>query len=395
MNRWIKHIGWLLSCMIMLLGQACTDEDEHKDSPVLQIHVFTPEHPVVTRGDIGPVEADALEKRVNDLRIWVYESNNGNPVGYLHPTDFSEDGGTYLMDVSNDFVDRQPNVDVFVMANVTTDNCNLNDVPDGSATRAELEAIMIKNDNVTHKDPFGLTTPQKSLTENDYLPMTGVLKQQPVGGSAPVLSVGNVRVVRAVSKVRFIFSRSSSEDKELKIKKITFNGGVIPKSEYLFLDQAYTTRSFHIYSNDGYEGAETEEKILLNETDAATISVPISTDPAKFAFNGAVSGQTYETQINTELTKTETETVKREIVEGGRFYLRESDKLVGGKIYFQIGEDEEKSVEFFLKEAGDFTRNHTWIVYGYFAGNNNLRIFTVVFTPWVTLSEETHSVYNW
>jgi hypothetical protein len=95
------------------------------------------------------------------------------------------------------------------------------------------------------------------------------------------------------------------------------------------------------------------------------------------------------------LTKTETETVKREIVEGGRFYLRESDKLVGGKIYFQIGEDEEKSVEFFLKEAGDFTRNHTWIVYGYFAGNNNLRIFTVVFTPWVTLSEETHSVYNW
>ena len=397
MNKWSRHIGWLLGSMMMLLILACHNYDQElpKDAPTLQIHVSTPEHPVVTRTDNGLVAADNQEKKVTDLHIWVFEHDNGAPVGYLHP-DFTINGGTFLMAVSDDFADRKPNVDVYVMTNVMVDNSNITSVPDGSATREQLDAIMIEH--AADKDPFGLTTPKTSLGDGDYLPMSGVLKNQPVTYNAPVLSIDNVQVVRAVSKVRFIFSRSASINQEVKIKKITFNGAVIPKAEYLFLNEAYTFRSFHIDSNNGYEGTPDVENVLLDKTGSTDIPItaPSSLDPAKFAWNGASSGQEYENLINEELEKTETEDVKREIVEGCRVYLRESDKVITGKIYYTVGDsDELRNEAFSLSEAGDFSRNHTWIVYGYFAGGNNLRILTVSFTEWDTLPTSNHNVYNW
>ncbi len=83
-------------------------------------------------------------------------------------------------------------------------------------------------------------------------------------------------------------------------------------------------------------------------------------------------------------------------MEGCRAYLRESDKVITGKIYYTLGEsDEVRNEAFSLWEAGDFSRNHTWVVYGYFAGGNHLRIFTVSFTEWDTLPISNHEVYNW
>lgn len=400
MNNWSRYIGWLLGSMMVLLIQACQNNDQElqKEAPTLQIHVFTPEHPIVTRNDNGPVAADNQEKKLTDLRIWVFEHGNGALVGYLHPDVAvnSGNGGTFLMAVSDDFAARRPNVDVYVMANVMADNSNITSVPDGSATREQLDAIMIGH--IDGKDPFGLTAPKTSLGDGDYLPMSGVLKNQPVTYNAPVLSINNVQVVRAVSKVRFVFSRSASVNQEVRIKKITFNGGVIPKAEYLFLNEAYTPRSYHIDTSQGYEGTTSEENVLLDKTGTTDIPItaPSSLDPAKFAWNGASSGQEYEKLINEELEKTETEDVKREIVEGCRAYLRESDKVITGKIYYTLGEsDEVRNEAFSLWEAGDFSRNHTWVVYGYFAGGNHLRIFTVSFTEWDTLPISNHEVYNW
>ena len=386
--------------MMMLLFGACNNSDEDYDlppaTPKLQIHVFTPEHPVVTRASGDPVTADVLEKAIHDLHIWVFESNNGTPVGYLHPTDFTNEGGTYLMDVTNEFVERLPNVDVYVLANVFADNCGLGLTLGEATTRDQLDGILIENSGSS--DYFGLTAPQTTVSADLGLPMSGVLKGQVLDNStAPVLSVGNVQVVRAVSKVRFIFSCSAMSNKDLKIKKITLNGGVLPKAEYLFLKGAYPENKCNIKdANDasGYEGSDSQEFTLKKWDLSDLLSVPTSIDPSTYAYNGAITGQAYEDLINTELTKTETETVKREIVEGGRFYLRESDKMVSGKIHYAIGGDE-KSEDFSLMVEGDFTRNHTWIVYGYFAGSNNLRIFTVSFTDWETLAPDSHSVYNW
>ena len=398
-------MGWLLGSMMVLLFQACYsyDYDLPKTEPTLQIHVFTPERPVVTRASGDPVAAETLEKQVIDLHIWVFEhhgaglDDDGKLVGYLHPTDFTNTGGTYLMSVSDEFATKRPHVDVYVLANVSAGNCGLALPLNAETTRDQLDGILIAH--AGSNDFFGLTAPQSEVPTTDPddptkslgLPMSGVLKDQELSYNAPVLSVGNVQVVRAVSKVRFIFSRSASAP-DVVVRKITIDGGVIPTAEYLFLSGAYPDERCRIKAASGYEDNESHE-FSMKECE---LTLPSSLDPAQFAHNGAISGQEYESLINTELTKTETETVKREIVEGGRFYLRESDKQVTGKIWYTVGEDTTpRSENFSLSAAGDFTRNHTWIVYGYFAGSNNLRILTVSFTDWDPLQENAHSVYNW
>ena len=44
--------------------------------------------------------------------------------------------------------------------------------------------------------------------------------------------------------------------------------------------------------------------------------------------------------------------------------------------------------------AGDFTRNHTWIVYGYFLGSGELKLNVVDVKDWTSGSEDP-KVYNW
>ena len=52
--------------------------------------------------------------------------------------------------------------------------------------------------------------------------------------------------------------------------------------------------------------------------------------------------------------------------EGCRSYLRETDKIITGKIYFKSNASlEARSVEFKIPEA---YRNHELVVYGYFSG---------------------------
>jgi hypothetical protein len=92
--------------------------------------------------------------------------------------------------------------------------------------------------------------------------------------------------------------------------------------------------------------------------------------------------QDYENLINNaELTKV------------GPFYLRESDKRLEGKIYYIIGDDA-KEADFQMSAAGDFLRNHTWIVYAYHVGGGFLQLNTLYVKDWNNLAKE-HAVYNW
>ena len=78
----------------------------------------------------------------------------------------------------------------------------------------------------------------------------------------------------------------------------------------------------------------------------------------------------------------------------GRFYLRESDKKIKGTITYTIGSGEEKHASFMMANEKDFSRNHTWIVFGYFAGKETLQVYSVDVTEW-TESSISHEVYNW
>lgn len=383
-----KHIGWWLCSMLMLLCWSCGGQDTDTDTPdvdqgpFLEIKVYSPERSQVTRADIGDIPGDTDENAIKNLNIWVFENHgtgqtdDGKFVGYLsvaNPNPLVD--SPYRILVSETFVDNPPAVDIYVTANVTESNTGIK--LDRTTTRDQLEAALMKHDG-SH-DPFGLTTPQ-SVVPADGLPMSGVLKNQPVDGMAPIVSVAtNVKVARAVSKVRFVFCNSTDAgDQKLTIQSITFDDGMIPKEEYLFLNAPYTGRNFKV-------GSEYEETAALVNTPTVVASY---SSPTEYAYRGQ-TGEEYEALINDGIKN------KKILTEVGKFYLRESDKKITGTITYTVGSSTTAlSAPFTMSEAGDFSRNHTWIVYGFFAGKDNLKVFSVDVNDW-TKSSGDHEVYNW
>ena len=204
-----------------------------------------------------------------------------------------------------------------------------------------------------------------------------------VTGSAPIFSVaGSVKLVRAVSKMRFIFSQSISNPPEISNLSISLNTGVLPDEESLFLSDAYPTAK----SNPG-NSYNTAEVSLLSGVSGTEIKS--YSDPASYGYQPQETGQEYETKINNGLAA-------GHLSELGRFYLRESDKKVEGTISYTIGtgEQAQQKTANFSADAGDFTRNHTWIIYGYFLGSGNLMLNVVSIKDW-KLESEIDKFYNW
>ena len=404
---------WLGS-MLMLLCTACggsgSESDDNNPPKVqhhLQINIYTPEHPVVTRSDEPVLVNSNADENVNSLDVWVFVSQPtahftvGQFVGHLSldiadPKTFK--GGTYQMSVNEDFVNEHPNVNVYVTANVKPENT-------GITLSANSSESALKNATFGDKldgDYFGLTQLTTQVPSKG-LPMSGVLKDQSINyDNTPLLKINDrVTVVRAVSKIRFIFSRSDTGDTDqLHINSIKLYAGMIPAEEYLFLKGPYDytdiKKRSHIKEGTTYLPAE--ETTLADELES--IIIPASTYPARFAYDpenpDQLKGQDYEDLIDRGLQGVDNNN-NPELVELQRYYLRESDKKLKGKIYYTIGNGGEgwpKYTEFEMVAAGDFTRNHTWIVYGYFTGKETLTISSIDVTNWSLINTE-HNVYNW
>ena len=375
--------------VVMLVLCACSGgssepEVEVKKQPtMLDIYVYAPDNPAITRSDNGNVTADLEnEKKISSLHIWVFRHSDGTLMGYLNPdvSGLSTTGNAkYQMLVPDEFVTTKPNVDVYVMANVTAAKCDLSAL-DQSVSRSELEEILIGHKDAS--DYYGLTT---LVTEAPTvgLPMSGVLKNQPVYGEAPVLRIGTseniakLQLVRAVSKMRFIFSKFTNDTREYTLTSITLDATTMPKQEYLFLDGAYPTYRFKV----GSEVESGDLPLISNELK----DIKSCVDPSVYAYVSG-DGQVYENTINTAVTE-------NKVSDLGRFYLRESDKKLTGTINYVV-DSEPKSTPFSMKVAGDFSRNHTWIVYAYFMNGNLLNVNVVDVKSW-TPYPGSGEVYNW
>lgn len=387
-NRHISFLTWLLSGMMLLMTGACSSSDEEgqesgadKKPVMLAIYVYAPEQAAAaqkkaaqTRGDVGEVDANpAAEGEIKSLKIWIYESESGDSVRYFETKDVAAlnqgQGTTYQIPVSDDFAKNKPDVDVYVMANVTNANCGVE--TDKNTERDELmtEAKIVES-------KFGLS-PLTTEVPTDGLPMAGKLTTQPVVGDAPALRVGRLNAVstvpltRAVSKIRFVFAKTTGQPK-VSITSITMNAGMIPDEEYLFT----TPQSMTYNANAG--------ELLSSPID----DIKQTADPTDYIYFNQ-DAQEYENLINTAASKETPEVTVR-----GPIYLRESDKQLAGTITYTIDGGEPQSVGFQMQQAGDFSRNHTWIVYAYYAGSGKLQVQTVYVKDWST-KEISHNVYNW
>ena len=70
----------------------------------------------------------------------------------------------------------------------------------------------------------------------------------------------------------------------------------------------------------------------------------------------------------------------------GVTYLRESDKMLSGYVEYVVN-GETRTRNFTMASPGDFARNHTWTLYGYFLSGRNLqlsvRVLSWDFNTWL------------
>ena len=374
----------------VLLLAACSKNEESPEEiqPVINVYVYSPDHPVVTRGDIGNVDPIEKESLINSLQIWVFEHGTENLVSYYQPETVSnlndDKGVTYQLNVSEAFAkaDPKPTVDVYVVANVTTANCGLSYVKE--TTRATLEEAKIGSSY------FGLSSLRAEVPDAG-LPMSGVLRDVAVTGSAPVFKISSVKLTRTVSKLRFIFSRDKSGE-VVKISSIKLGVKLgaenqetqisqIPTNEYLFLKADNSL--YHI--GDTYEAGGTE---LLPNDSPLRNDINSNDDPLKYTYQSGQNAQDYEDLIAAGVRDGKLSDV-------GPYYLRETDKQLSGIISYKKGTSEDVyKAEFKMKAAGDFSRNHTWIIYAYY-GVDGMKVVTVYSQNWTEVSSESHDVYNW
>ena len=391
-NRHIYLLQWLLCSILTVLFSACSSGDAGEGTEIthkqakLAIYVYAPEQAAAKRNGAphraneGEVGAIIGEGTIDSLQIWIYESATGNYVGYFGTKDVTAlnegQGSTYQIPVSDDFARNKPDVNVYVMANVTDDNCGIDplDPLDKETTRTDLlNGAKIANGH------FGLEENVRAVPAGG-LPFAGRLTAQPVVGDAPTLRIGTlsavstVQLTRAVSKLRFVFAKTTGQA-TVKITSIKINAGMIPNEEYLFQTPASMTYN-----------AEAVELLSTTITDIAATD-----DPTKYLYLGQ-DAQEYENLINEAANKQEPE--KPEVTVEGPIYLRESDKQLAGTITYKIGDAEPKTVDFAMQQAGDFKRNHTWIVYAYYAGAGKLQVESLYVKEWST-KEMNHQVYNW
>lgn len=401
----LRYIGLMLTVLLLTACSRESDTTETKQPSVINVYVFAPDKPIITRGDIGDVSPITInESKITKLQIWVFDHTTGALVSYYSPESVDNLNGTnnngeahYQLSVSEAFAQaaqtaqanntEKPHVDVYVVAN--TASCGIPSLGE-STIRTELEALMIQ------KDYFGLTTLTDEVPEAG-LPMSGVLRNVEIQGSSPVYRLENVKLTRAVSKIRFVFCREKPEEDQedipVKIKSIKLKERMIPKEEYLFLETGDDAKPYRVGT---FETNDAREFLPVNSNNEVQIlnDIPKNDDPLLYVYQ-AQSAQDYEDLIAAALNNKEEDgsTPKPLLKQVGPFYLRESDKQLEGVITYQKGEEAEKTATFEMKTVGDFSRNHTWTVYAYYS-KSGLVAVTVAVKNWDN-TDRSHEVYNW
>jgi hypothetical protein len=439
----------MLLLLVMLLTACHSDDKEEIVDPdedcYLDIYVYAPDRPIVTRGDVGDIKArpDA-ESTVHTLQIWVFKNSDGSLVGYLNAGGNDEayndvDGAkisdtsilnekgqqVYRMKVDKAFANAPEAVDVYVVANA--ESCGLS--YNSETARATLNGAMIGSAY------FGTSTRVSSVPANG-LPMSAVLKNQPISGKFPTLRIGTeshiatLQLTRAVSKLRFVLCRiddAGSTKKLISIDEIKLDDGQIPTATYLMPGvYNYPVNQVSSFVSDGsdvitYVPTDEIGKLVPEADDDHSnwVVIPKVTNPLVYAYE-TQSAQDYEDIINAASDEVEsrkaenlaklaalgitglTESDLPQLKEVGLTYLRESNKQLKGTIkytYSHAGATQPQATATFSMAApGDFLRNHSWIIYIYYMDSTiyTLSVTHIGMKTWETDPlDESVEVYNW
>ena len=364
-----NHIWFFLPVVLLTACSLIYDQSGSADCPELNIAIEFPSGtPSLSKADVGEVPASIEENAIKDLSIWVFNHQSQELVTEPLIIDTDSDhlphaGGVrkYALPVTREFLNARPNVDVFVLVNKSSINPSL-----GEESWEDLKKAVFGGEDYFAPCPDNKI---KKTVPSNGLPMSGVGYDLKVVGEEPSLSIPTVSVGRAVSKLRYIFSKMESAEEEYVIKSVVLDGGQIPVQEYVFSSEPYNIVKSYV-----------SESMVTN---LESVELANCSTPELYAYAGQ-DGPSYESLISEGIAL-------NHLTDCGTFYLRESDKALTGTINYSITKKDpdtgdvidvkEASKTFTMANPGDFARNHTWTVYGYFIGGRSLQL-AIHAMPW-------------
>lgn len=401
-----RRLGMAIAALLMLSTMAsCSDQDSQApatgDEAYLNLS-FSTASATTSRAsraeDIGNNETQAnptAESDIHSIKVWVFKSGTGesaNPIAYKEDTPSAVDGkpvnGNYTLNLR--FLrkingEELKNIDLYILAN--SESTNMADKLNGkdlrSITRADLQGV-------TFDDPFGITAEGKAQTtevpNGKGLPISRAITNIAIVDHVADTEAGakgkgiSIPLVRAVSKLHFYFARKAGENaltENVKVTRIEIDGNTFPTESYVFPDEEdYATAktnkdaTYKKYENPDY----VDTPLKLDGVENTRIKAV--TDPLAYKRGPGETAQAYMDRMNKDI--------------GGHnlSYLRETNKPITGKIYYQLAEGgSEKHQGFTIPSSGNAIRNRELVVYGYFLQGGALCLDWQVI-PWNKVTSE-------
>lgn len=315
-----------------------------------------------TSGTLGQDETSpnpTEEEKIYSIRVWAFKSDtdeNAMPIGFKAKTGLSATGSYNVsMKLLRKAAGNLENIDLYILLNAESigvldgNNCN-------TMTRKELKAATFdSNFGInTNGSPQAITVPATGLPISRVITNINVKNNIADDAAAAAARPVSVPLVRAVSKLHFFFARKAGKDTEsVTVTKIEVNGETLTAASPVFPEAATDAKK----DNNGLTGNFTGLTYLTKNLifgGIATEKINPVDDPEAYKRNPGEKAQDYMTRLS------------KDIEEGCRSYLRETDKTITGKIYFKSNASlPDRWVKFEIPEA---YRNHELVVYGYFSG---------------------------
>ena len=402
-----RRLGMAIAALLMLSTMAsCSDQDSQVpatgDEAYLNLSFSTASTTTsrasraenIGKDDETQANPNA-ESDIHSIKVWVFKSGTGasaNPIAYKEDTPTAVGGATangsytlslrFLRKINGE---ELKNIDLYILAN--SESTNMADKLKGkdlrSITRADLQGV-------TFDDPFGITAEGKAQTTEvptgKGLPISRAITNIEIANHVADTEIEakgkeiSIPLVRAVSKLHFYFARKAGEDAytdNVKVTRIEIDGNTFPTASYIFPDEEdYATADANKSATSGKYGTPTYVATTLTLDGVENTGITAVTDPLSYKRGPSETAQDYMDRMNKEI--------------GGHdlCYLRETNKPITGKIYYQLAEgDFERSKEFTIPSSGNAIRNRELVVYGYFLQGGALCLDWQVM-PWNKVSSE-------
>lgn len=402
-----RRLGMAIAALLMLSTMAsCSDQDSQApatgDEAYLNLS-FSTASATTSRAsraeDIGNNETQAnpnQESDIHSIKVWVFKSGTGesaNPIAYKEDNTPTAVGGgtangTYTLNLR--FLrkingEELKNIDLYILAN--SESTNMADKLNGknlrSITRADLQGV-------TFDDPFGITAEGKAQTtevpNGKGLPISRAITNIEIAKHVADTEIEakekgiSIPLVRAVSKLHFYFARKAGDDamtENVKVTKIEIDENTFPTESYVFPDEEeYTKADANKAATSNKYGTPAYVATPLKLDGVENAKIKAVADPLAYKRVPGENAQTYMNRMNNEI--------------GGHnlSYLRETNKPITGKIYYQLADGGSvKSQGFTIPSSGNAIRNRELVVYGYFLQGGALCLDWQVM-PWNKVTSE-------